>query len=63
MEVGFLNGNQEPEVRMDDNFTRRAVSYRITYDYGVAAMEWRAGVHNGVAAAAAAGGSTQKAKK
>ena len=44
MEVGFLKGNTEPEVTMEDGFDTRSVHYRITYDYGVAAMEWRSGV-------------------
>ena len=47
MEVGFLKGNTEPEVQMEDGFDTRSVHYRITYDYGVAAMEWRSGVYNG----------------
>lgn len=46
IEVGFLNGQSEPVVEMEDSFDTRGVAYRVTYDYGVAAVEYRAGYKN-----------------
>lgn len=45
-EVGFLGGNQEPEVAMETAFDWRGVSYRIVYDYGIAPIEYRSVYRN-----------------
>ena len=45
-EVGFLNGNSEPDTRMEEYFDARGIKYRVTYDFGMAMLEYRAGVMN-----------------
>lgn len=44
--VGFLNGQREPQVDMEDAFESRGIRYRVTHDYGVAAVDYRAIVRN-----------------
>lgn len=46
-EVGFLNGNTEPQMQMENLFSTRGVQWRVTLDFGVAMLEWRAGYKNG----------------
>lgn len=45
-EVGFLNGNSEPQMMMENLFSTRGVQWRVTLDFGVAMLEWRAGYLN-----------------
>jgi ATP-dependent Clp endopeptidase proteolytic subunit ClpP len=54
-EVGFLNGMSEPEMMMEELFESRGVQWRVTLDFGVAMLEWRAGYYNEGAAPAALG--------
>lgn len=46
IEVAFVDGMTEPEVRLEEGFNTRGISYRITYDYGTAGVEYRAAVRN-----------------
>ncbi len=39
--VGFVGGRRTPEVRMEENFQTRGMAYRVTHDYGVAAIDYR----------------------
>jgi ATP-dependent Clp endopeptidase proteolytic subunit ClpP len=45
-EVGFLNGNTEPQMMMENLFSTRGVQWRVTLDFGIAMLEWRAGYYN-----------------
>ena len=44
-EVGFLGGT-EPKMMMEELFESRGVQWRVTLDFGVAMLEWRAGYMN-----------------
>lgn len=46
LEVAFLRGQSEPDVRLEESFSSRGVRMRVTYDYGVAAVEYRGGYKN-----------------
>jgi len=46
LEVGFLDGIQEPQVATEQNFRSNGVAYRATFDFGVAAIGWRGGYKN-----------------
>ena len=49
IEVGFLNGRQEPELLVQDNptagtvFTNDAISWKVRWIYGAGWLDWRAG--------------------
>jgi hypothetical protein len=45
-EVGFVGGNTEPQMMMEELFDTRGVKWRVTLDFGVAMLEWRAGYMN-----------------
>lgn len=45
-EVGFLDGIQVPQLEMEDSFRSDGISWRIRYEYGVAAIDWRGIVRN-----------------
>lgn len=40
IEVGFVQGEQEPQLIMQEAFRQYGVSWRVVYDYGVAAVNW-----------------------
>lgn len=46
IEVGFLNGQQSPYMEMQLGFRVDGVSWKVRYDYGVAAVGWRGAVKN-----------------
>ena len=46
LEVAFLDGVTEPEVTFEESFRSRGIAYRIAYDYGVGAVEYRGGLYN-----------------
>lgn len=41
IQVGFLNGRREPMVETEEAFESRGIKYRVTHDYGVAAIDYR----------------------
>lgn len=45
-EVGFLNGATEPDVRTEEVFTSRGIQWRVTLDFGIKMLEWRATTRN-----------------
>lgn len=45
-EVGFLDGQQTPQLEMQESFRSGGISWRIRYEYGVAAVGWRGIVKN-----------------
>lgn len=40
IEVGFVQGQQEPQLVMEESFRQYGVAWRVVYDYGVAAVGW-----------------------
>jgi ATP-dependent protease ClpP protease subunit len=40
-EVGFLDGVQEPQVASEQSFRSNGLAWRVTFDYGVAAVGFR----------------------
>lgn len=40
IEVGFVQGQREPDLVMDESFRQYGVAWRVVYDYGVAAVNW-----------------------
>jgi ATP-dependent protease ClpP protease subunit len=40
IEVGFVQGQREPLLVMEESFRQYGVSWRVVYDYGVAAVNW-----------------------
>lgn len=42
IEVGFVGGVQEPQMEMQESFRQYGVSWRVVYDYGVAAVSYYA---------------------
>ena len=50
MEVAFLNGNQSPVLESMEEFRIDGVSYKVRFDYGVAAIGWRGAVRTAVTA-------------
>lgn len=40
IEVGFLDGVQEPQLMMRESFRQDGISWRVVYYYGVAAVNW-----------------------
>lgn len=46
IEVAFLNGESEPYILMEEQFTSRGAKYRATLDFGVAAIGYRGAVTN-----------------
>lgn len=46
IEVGFLDGVQEPEIVTEESFVSRGINYRVAFDYGVAAIEYRSALKN-----------------
>lgn len=50
IEVGFLDGNQEPYLEMKDGFSQDGVMYKVRLDYGVAAIGYEGAYKNAGAA-------------
>lgn len=46
IEVAFLNGNETPEVRIEEGFRRDGIDYRVKHVFGVAAIDYRGAVTN-----------------
>jgi hypothetical protein len=46
IEVGFVNGEQEPMVEQEESFTSRGILYRVTHDWGTAAIGYRGAFRN-----------------
>lgn len=44
LKVNFLNGNQEPRVETKDGWRIDGTEWRVLFDYGVGAINWRTGV-------------------
>lgn len=40
IEVGFVQGQREPVLMMEEAFRQYGVAWRVVYDYGVAAVNW-----------------------
>jgi len=40
IEVGFVQGQREPVLMMEESFRQYGVAWRVVYDYGVAAVNW-----------------------
>lgn len=47
IEVAFLNGEQDPYVEMRDGWTTDGVDWKVRHDFGIAAIEYRAGLTDG----------------
>lgn len=45
-EVGFLDGIQVPQLEMEEAFRTDGIAWRIRYEYGVAAIDYRGIVRN-----------------
>lgn len=45
-EVGFLDGNQLPTIVAEDSFRSNGRSWRVSHDYGVAAIGYRGALKN-----------------
>lgn len=45
-EVGFLDGIQVPQLEMEESFRSDGIAWRIRYEYGVAAIDYRGIVRN-----------------
>ncbi|WP_293373614.1 head maturation protease, ClpP-related [Nevskia sp.] len=52
IEVGFLDGQQEPELRQEEDFSQHGMKWRATLPFGVAGIGWRGAVRNPGAAPA-----------
>lgn len=46
IEVGFLDGNQEPYLEMKEGFSQDGVMYKVRLDYGVAAIGYEGAYKN-----------------
>lgn len=46
IEVAFLDGQMEPYIVMEENFSSRGAKYRATLDFGVDAIAWEGAVTN-----------------
>lgn len=46
IEVGFLDGNQEPYLEMKEGFTQDGVQYKVRHDYGVGAIGYEGAYKN-----------------
>jgi hypothetical protein len=46
IEVGFLDGNQQPYIEQEMNFNSDGMAVKVRYDYGVAAVGWRGAYKN-----------------
>lgn len=46
IEVGFLDGNQEPYLEMKEGFTQDGVLYKVRHDYGVGAIGYEGAYKN-----------------
>lgn len=40
LEVAFLNGVREPQIRQEENFRTEGMAWRVTHKYGVGAVSW-----------------------
>jgi hypothetical protein len=47
----FLNGNQEPSVESRDGWRTDGTEWRVKFDYGVGALDWRTAVTDSGASA------------
>ncbi|HXD35439.1 MAG TPA: hypothetical protein VN624_02220, partial [Rhodanobacter sp.] len=45
-EVGFLDGNQLPTIVAEDSFRSNGRAWRVSHDYGTAAVGWRGALKN-----------------
>lgn len=45
-EIGFLDGQQEPQLSQQESFTTAGMSWRIVDEWGIAAIGWRGIVKN-----------------
>lgn len=50
LKVVFLNGNQEPRVESKDGWRTDGTEWRVLFDYGVGAINWRSGITDSGAA-------------
>jgi ATP-dependent protease ClpP protease subunit len=46
IEVGFLDGVQEPQIASEQSFRSNGMAWRVIFDYGVAAVGFRGGWKN-----------------
>lgn len=46
IEVGFVEGIQEPQVQSEESFRSNGIAWRVIFDYGVAAVGFRGGWKN-----------------
>lgn len=46
IEVGFLDGNQAPVLEIQDGFRVDGVSWKVRFDYGIAAVNWLGAVRS-----------------
>jgi ATP-dependent Clp endopeptidase proteolytic subunit ClpP len=46
IEVGFLNGVQEPFIDSEQGWRMDGIEWKVRLDYGVAAVNWRSAVRN-----------------
>lgn len=46
IEVGFLDGVREPQIKQDENFRTEGVAWRVTHKYGVAGVSYIGAVTN-----------------
>ncbi|HVT35696.1 MAG TPA: Clp protease ClpP, partial [Nevskiaceae bacterium] len=45
-EFGFLDGQQQPQLAMEESFTQHGMKWRVVDEWGVAAIGWRGSVRN-----------------
>lgn len=46
LEVGFLDGNEDPYLEVKDNFTQDGATYKVRLDYAVGAVGWEGAYKN-----------------
>ena len=46
IEVVFLNGNQEPYTEMKEGWRIDGTEWKVRFDYGVGALNWRSAATN-----------------
>jgi hypothetical protein len=46
LEVGFLDGNQDPYLEMKEGFTQDGAQYKVRLDFAVAAIAWEGAYKN-----------------
>jgi ATP-dependent protease ClpP protease subunit len=50
IEVGFVEGQQEPQIAIEEAFRSNGLTFRVSYDYGVGAVDYRGAVTSAGAA-------------